>query len=89
MKYEGIVTLKKTTPQGMEFVGTIKELPIPMTIFIPLATDLQPEGTITIEILRVGEKAEPIPEPPVEASPPAEPTGIRAMISKARRKALG
>ena len=84
MKYEGIVTLKKITPQGMDYVGIIKELPIPLTVFIPLATDLQAEGTITIEILRVGEGKEPAKKP----APAAGPTGIRALIDKARGKRL-
>ena len=85
MKYEGIVTLKKITPQGMEYIGIIEEMPLPMHINIPGVNDLQPGGKIIIEILRVGEKET---ESAMEPEPTAKPTKIRALINKARGKAL-
>ncbi|TSA53378.1 MAG: hypothetical protein D4R45_05675 [Planctomycetaceae bacterium] len=70
MKFKGEVKLKKVTPQRMRYVGEIEGLSLPLNIDIPGAIGLQRTGTITIEILKVGERpAKAEDKPPAGEKP--------------------
>ena len=63
MRFRGVVTLRKVTPQGMEYRAEVEGLPLPLNISIPDAKGLQAEGTVIIDIPEVEEPKPAKPKP--------------------------